>query len=138
MAIETETHTEDCKDRKPSAEKKTRSTAPIKPSKTAVIADLDKIASIPHCELWTKNVNFDHEKFDVKSHVLLFVHGQPRKYCFNTYNGTLGKRSTDLPLEDFATNTLPSGAKTKPWYSIQDLNKVREKLTKDGYVRHGG
>ena len=138
MTIEVEPHTDDCKDKKPSAEKRSRPTQVVKPSKTATLADLDKIAAIQHCELWTKNVQFDHEKFDVKSHVLLYIHGQPRKFCFNTYNGTLGKRSTDLPLTEFASNTLPVGAKTKPWYSITDLNKVRDKLIKDGYTRHGG
>lgn len=137
MTTEAQSQPQERRDKKPTAEKK-RPTAIVRPSKAIIVVDLHKIAATQHCELWTKNVSFDHEKYDVKSHVLLYVNGQPRKYCFNTYNGTLGKKSSELPIGDFINNTLPIDAKTKPWYMVQDLDKMREKLTKDGYTKHQG
>lgn len=122
----------DKKERKPTPDKKVK---PAMSAKARPALDVSSIANMQHCELYVKNVNFDHEKFDVKSYVLLFVATTPRKYCFNTYNGELGKKSAGLPIAEFITNTLPTGSKSKPWYAIQDLEKMREKLVRDGYIR---
>lgn len=130
--------TNDKKERKPTADKKVKPA--MRAAKSPITVDINAVASTPHCELYVKNVNFDHEKFDVKSYVLLFVATTPRKFCFNTYNGDLGKKASSLPIQDFVNNTLPTGSKAKPWYAVQDLDKMREKLLRDGYakVNQGG
>lgn len=124
------------KEKKPSPEKKVKPA--IEPKVRHNTVDIDAVAKVHNCELYVKNVNFDHEKFDVKSYVLIYVHQAPRKYCFNTYNGLLGKKSEGIKLDDFINNQLPQGSKQKPWYAVQDLDKMRDKLLRDGYVRHGG
>jgi hypothetical protein len=122
----------DKKERKPTPDKKVK---PAMAARDRVTIDITTIASTPQCELYVKNVNFDHEKFDVKSYVLLFVATTPRKFCFNTYNGELGKKASSLPISEFISNTLPPNSKSKPWYAVQDLEKMREKLAREGYVR---
>lgn len=99
--------------------------------------DLSAIAKMEHCELWTKrNLRFDHPKTDVKAHVLVYTGTNARKFCFNTYNGTLGKKSTELPLDAFVHNRqVKGGKKDTPWFPVDDLNKLRQKLEKDGYER---
>jgi len=123
------------REKRPNPDKKAKPVSENK-SKSIVTVDVAEIASIEYCELWYKNVSFDHEKFDVKSYVLLYVNQTPRKFCFNTYNGNLGKKSGPLPIAEFTQNVLPPGSKQKPWYIIQDLDKMRDKLTKDGYIKH--
>jgi hypothetical protein len=90
--------------------------------------------SCPHCELWTKkNVKFDHERIDVQAHVLLYTGEKPRKLCFNTYNGTLGKKATELPIESFIGNS--KSKKDASWFPVEDVEKARAKLEKAGYSR---
>jgi hypothetical protein len=83
-------------------------------------------------ELWSKQTQFDHEKIDVKAHVLLFTGEEPRKLCFNTYNGTLGKKGGSLPLDAFLSNSCGD---TKQWHSVKDLEKARVTLQKSGYEK---
>jgi len=106
--------------------------------KEPVTVDLNAIAAMDNCELWTKsNVSFDHERITVKSHTLLYVGENPRKFCFNTYNGTLGKESNNLPITEFVQDTVVAGAKKeKPWYSVKDVEKARAKFLRDGYELH--
>ena len=108
------------------------SKVPSMPSKPTVI-DLYKLSKIEKCELWTKkNVSFDHERIDVRSHILIYNDEEnPRKYCFNTYNGTLGKKAKKLHIEEFIADE-PIDSK-KHWFSIGDMAKTKEKLAKDGY-----
>lgn len=98
--------------------------------------DLAIIAKLPKCELWTKkNVRFDHVNIDVQAHTLLYIGTEPRKLCFNTYNGTLGKRpGMVLCTDEFIEGTAPKDKKT-PWFPVANLEKVRAKLIKDGYTR---
>lgn len=97
--------------------------------------NLTDIAKLPNCELWTKNgVKFNNERIDVRSHTLIFSGDNPRKLCFNTYNGFLGKNKDVLPVVEFI-NDEPHGGK-KPWYYVDDLAKTRKKLEKDGYEIH--
>lgn len=105
-----------------------------KETREAVVIDLNALASLPNCKLYTKkNVKFDHERIDVKAHVLVFNDGQSsRKMCFNTYNGTLGKKLVDLPTQDFI-----DGKESSRFFAINDMNKAMEKLRKDGYEEHG-
>lgn len=106
-----------------------------KPPREPITVDLNAMAKLPHCELYTKsNVKFDHHSIDVKAHVLLCVGTNPRKLCFNTYNGTLGKKATELPIDAFVKGeTVKTGKKDTPWFPVPDLDKARTKLQKDGY-----
>jgi hypothetical protein len=112
---------------KPSPEKK-----PKAATRDIIAVDLDAIRKLKGCELWTKKVRFDHEKIDVQAHVLLSTDNNPRKLCFNTYDGTLGKKSEPLPIEEFCQDK--SGDK-KAWFPITDLEQTRNKLTKSGYEK---
>jgi len=117
----------DTKD-KPKPEKK-------KVAKEPVLVDFKALESLDGCELWTKkNVKFDHPEVDVRAHVLLFTGESPRKYCFNTYNGALGKKSTAIHTDEFIADKPIKGAKKdRPWFAVKDLDKERERLTKNGY-----
>ena len=108
-----------------------------KPAREPITPDLDAIAALPKCELWVKRgVKFDHPSIDVQSHTILYTGDNPRKYCFNTYNGTLGKRAEPLPIDEFVQNKAITNAKGHcPWYEVKDLDKIRAKLEKDGYER---
>lgn len=117
---------------KPKSDKKTSKPAAREP----VRVDFDALKGLDNCELWTKkNVKFDHVDVDVQAHALLYVEGdQPRKLCFNTYDGVLGKKSPPLPIDEFVADTEVKNAKrAKPWFPIKDLVKARTKLGKDGY-----
>ena len=70
---------------------------------------------------------------DVKAHVLLIVDDNPRKLCFNTYNGTLGKRGNSLPVTAFQNDEMPEGKRL--WFHVKNADKQRQKLLKDGYER---
>lgn len=129
-------------DSKPSKDKeKTPSSKPTaKPEKAEPVkVDFEQLKSLDNCELWTKShVKFDHAEVDVKAHVLLYNGDEPRKLCFNTYDGALGKKSPPLPIDEFlADGTVTSGKRQKPWYSIKNLDKTKEKLAKDGYEQVG-
>lgn len=108
--------------------------------KEVAAVDLASLAKTPSCELWTKGgVKFDHERIDLKAHVLICVENPARKLCFNTYNGALGKKANSLPIEAFLANKPVSGAKkTTPWFPVEDLEKQRAKLTKEGYEMKAG
>jgi hypothetical protein len=125
--------------------KKTKSTKPKaekKMSKPATGQEPTKInlfemAKSSNLELWTKrSVKFDHVEVDVQAHALLFIGDNPRKLCFNTYDGTLGKKTKSLPVEQFIkdeeviTDKKPAH---KPWFPIKDLEKARVQLKKNGY-----
>jgi hypothetical protein len=97
--------------------------------------DVASLASLPDCELWAKrNLRFDDERTSVSAHALLCVSGKPRKLCFNTYNGMLGKRGGELPVQEFLADSKPVGRKGAVWYYI-DAQKARQKLIKDGYEK---
>lgn len=119
---------------KPKAEKPAKEPKAVK---EAIKVDLPALVKLKHCELWTKkNVKFDHERIDVQAHVLLFTGDNPRKLCFNTYNSTLGKKATSLPIEEFIANEPVKGAgqkKDTPWFTVTDLEKARQQLQKGGY-----
>lgn len=114
---------------------KTEKVKAEKPTREPVLVDFDSLKGLPNCELWTKgNVKFDHVAIDVQSHALLYTGDNPRKLCFNTYNGCLGKKSAPLPTEQFVNDSEVADAKkAKPWFVIADLDKARNSLTKNGY-----
>ena len=140
MAETTEKKT--AKKQNPEKEKVPKTEKTPKVSKQQIAIDLNALAKKENCELWTrKSVKFDHERINVKAHTLIFT-GKgsttlPRKFCFNTYNDTLGKRSEPLPIEEFLQDNPVKGMKKeKPWYDIADLEKARAKLIKEGYEKH--
>ena len=95
--------------------------------------NLEELAKLPNCELYSlKNVKFDHARVEVNAHTLLFTGENPRKLCFNTYNGNLGKKSAELPIADFLADKQDDN---KRWYPIKDIVKTREQLEKAGYER---
>jgi hypothetical protein len=107
---------------------KTNRTVAVEPVRVD-LKDLQKYG-----ELYTKKgVRFDHHEIDVQSHVLLFVGENPRKLCFNTYDGCLGKKNKGLPLEDFKNNEQQSGKRL--WFDVKDVAKQQEALRKKGYSR---
>jgi len=105
-----------------------------KPNKSATVQPVRiNFEDLQKCgELYTKKgVRFDHHEIDVQSHVLLFTGENPRKLCFNTYDGCLGKKNKGLPLEDFKNNEQQSGKRL--WFDVKDVEKQQEALRKKGY-----
>ena len=107
--------------------------------------DLAKVAEYGD-ELWTNpNLKFSDPKTDAKAHALLSVttEGVVRKLCFNTYNGTLGKRKGDpvelLHLQDFKDGKeLPKDNGVMIYILKGTLEQARAKLRKSGYAKAGG
>lgn len=118
----------------PAMDKKISKPEQQKPAKI----DLNALAALPNCELWTrKYVKFDHPSMNVQCHTLLFTGDSPRKFCFNSYNGTVGKKAISLPFDEFIKDIPVQGSKKeRPWYPVPDLEKARAKLTKDNYEKH--
>lgn len=116
----------------PKAEKLPR-VAKAKPVPT--VLDLNALAATANCEVWTKGqIKFDHATTDVKAHVLVFTGENPRKFSFNTYNGSLGQKADALPVDEFLANK--SSKEKAPWFPVDDLEKLRTALTKKGYSKH--
>lgn len=102
---------------------------------------LKSLAEQPGCTLWTKNgVKFDHANVDVKSHALIIDGDSPRKYCFNTYDGSLGKKAKDLMVTEFVADKFDAseGSNSKPpWHYIKgSFEKHLEELAKKGYTKN--
>lgn len=99
--------------------------------------DLGKLKELKKCQLWSKATKFNHESLSTESHVLVFVDKEkPRKLCFNTYGGTLGKGRSSLPVNEFIKDQDVEGGKSpRPWHYIQNLDKELEKLAKKGYEK---
>lgn len=102
---------------------------------------LKSLANQPGCDLWTKNgVKFDHANVDVKSHALIIGGSNPRKYCFNTYDGSLGKKAKDLMVAEFLENKFEVSEESDskpPWHYIKgNFEKHLEDLTKKGYTKN--
>jgi hypothetical protein len=92
-------------------------------------------------ELWTKQqLKFSDPRTDVQSHTLL-ADNPPRKLCFNTYNGALGKKKPNAEddftsqLQAFKDNVAvtPSGIAI---YTLKGtLDDARKRLEKAGYTK---
>ena len=99
------------------------------------VVDLEEIKK-HGVELWTKpQLHFDHAKMDVRAHVLL-ADDPIRKLCFNTYDGTLGKKKVlkDLHLAEFQASTPVQGKKL--WHEPKGtLDDARQHLEKKGYTK---
>lgn len=133
MADATTTEKKETKDVKGAKDTKT-SSAEKKTEKTVrepVKVDFDKLQKNSAFELWSKAVRFDHEKVNAQAHVLLITGKNPRKLCFNTYDGALGRKANSLPVSEFVKDSEVDGK--KPWYAVKDVEKAKAKLTKAGY-----
>jgi uncharacterized Zn finger protein (UPF0148 family) len=88
-------------------------------------------------ELWTKTgVDFDYVQYEVKAHVLIIDDGvNSRKMCFNSYNGTWGKKSKDEDLALFISDQRAPGSKTIGYYIKVGVENERRKLERSGYVK---
>lgn len=86
-------------------------------------------------ELWSKSgIRFDYPEFAVLAHALLVtVKGVTRKYCFNSYNGTWGKKSKQKEIEAFINNQ-PHNGKSVGFLVKGDVAKERKKLAKAHYT----
>ena len=106
-----------------------------KENKEPVKVDIAEISKLDNCELWEKKVvNFNHHKISVVSYALIYKGDPQRKLCFNTYDGTLGKKSTEpLPIDAFLTNQ--TGQTKLTWHQVKDITKERAALQKKGYER---
>lgn len=100
----------------------------------AVEKDLVKQILEMGFEVWMKsNVPFTDPNITLNAYVI--VGDDPgRKLCFNTYNGSLGKKKTveALELEGFGKGP------TQQSYAVADTAKERDKLAKKGYHKVTG
>ncbi len=115
---------------------KTKTPRTPKAVQEPIKVDLDELAGLPDCELWSKSVKFDHPGVDVLAHVLLHVPGE-RKLCFNSYNSTLGKKSKPLPTDELLSGESETPAKNI--FKVKDLAAERAKLVNNNYEQrtHG-
>ena len=107
---------------------------------TTAVVDFTVVAKYG-VELWTKRqLKFSDPRTDVQSHVLL-IDNPPRKLCFNTYNGALGKKKSNTEstflaqlqsFKDGATVT-PAGISVYPLKGT--LDDARKRLEKTGYTK---
>jgi hypothetical protein len=97
--------------------------------KTSLKMDVQKLLSLEHCELWWRTMVFDHPEVDAKTYMLIYSHDSVvRKLCFNTYNGMLGKKAKELPIEGFLAGTGTG------WY-LTTAEKVQKELENGKYIR---
>lgn len=93
--------------------------------------DIQGLKDRANCVVYTKkNIRFDHERIDVQAHVLLCLDDNPRKMCFNTYNGQLGKDKKSPDFDGFCAN-----AASKTFYKVACVDKEIKKLVKQGYEK---
>jgi hypothetical protein len=118
----------------------TQETENMSKTDTTTMVDFTVVAQYG-VELWTKQqLKFSDPRTDVQSHVLL-ADNPPRKLCFNTYNGALGKKKSNTEdnfvaqLQAFKDNTtvVPAGTSVYPLKGV--LDDARKKLEKAGYTK---
>lgn len=110
------------KPKEPKPAKPEQPTTEKKPkvAKVAKPADMNAIAQLG--DLYTKGgLPFDCPQVALEAHALLVG---DRKHCFNTYNGSFGKKSTN----SYDTFTDPEAG-----FAIKDQAKERADLIKNGY-----
>lgn len=129
-----EATTADKKEKSAKKEKQPTAVKKEKPTREPIVVNFDELKGKKGFELWTKrSVQFDHERIDVQAHVLLITGDNARKFCFNTYDGTLGKKGKPIPVDAFLKDGEVEGSDKKPWYAVKDVEKAKARLIKDGY-----
>lgn len=102
-------------------------------SRGSMKIDFDELKRVG--ELWTKaGVKFDYVDYVVDSHAVLIFGQKPRKFFFNSYNGTWGKKSGDDKLQAFIDN-VPRVGKSDWHQSTKAPEQERKKLERQGYIR---
>ncbi len=98
------------------------------PAQTEI--DFKTLVSIEGIKLYTKrNVTFDHPKVNVQAHVIICtLTDPPRKLCFNSYNGTLGKKQAELPIKE-----LMNGGESSKFFEVKNLEATEKQLLRNGY-----
>lgn len=109
-----------------------------KPAKTVIDPprlEVDALREFCHAIYRKDNVKFDHPNVDVKAFVLLQI--EPlRKISFNTYNGVLGKRQKNSPVEVLKLEAFRDYNSESPVGRpcSETLEQIVSKLIKDGYT----
>ncbi len=97
------------------------------------VFNLEEVKKYPALRVWSKLNKFNHPNIDSRSIIILHSSDKPRKLQFNTYNGSLGKKSPPLPLEAFDKNEAPQGK--CPWSIIASVDAEENRLKESGYER---
>lgn len=97
------------------------------------VFSLEEVKKYPEFRVWGKLNKFNHPNIDSRSVIILHSSDKPRKLQFNTYNGSLGKKSPPLPLEAFDRNEVPQGK--CPWSIIASVDAEENRLKESGYER---
>ncbi len=86
-------------------------------------------------EVWVKDGAKFNATIELKTVQLVILGDNPRKTCFNLYDGKLSKggKAADLRLDDFANGTVENDKKPF-WYKI-DPEKYAKQLTAKQYVK---
>jgi len=96
------------------------------PAQATAQVNLDEIKAMG--ELWVKRLKFDYSHIDARGYALLIeIDGTLYKHCFNTYNGTMGKKASD--------NDLSKLRSTNGAYKVADAQKARDQLAAKGYTK---
>lgn len=98
------------------------------------VFSLDEVKKYPNMRVWSKLNKFNHPNIDSRSVIILHDSDKPRKLQFNTYNGSLGKKSPPLPLEAFDKNEAPATGKC-PWSILASTDAEENRLKEAGYER---
>jgi hypothetical protein len=123
----------------PKVKAKTKPKAKPKTKSAPVQVNFEKLKEYGH--LYTKKqikFGFENAKTDVQAHSIL-AEGPLRKLSFNTYNGSLGKKSKDpaaeLNLEAFKNFEEGQKLKQVSVYKHNDLSKEIKDLEDKGYEK---
>lgn len=85
-------------------------------------------------EIWTRGGEFDYVAYTLRCHVVVVAGKSPRKFCFNSYNMTWGKKSRANELAAFLENKQHDG-KVVGNQIKNTIEQVRKKLEKEGYIK---
>jgi hypothetical protein len=102
-----------------------------------VTIDFDAIKKVG--QLWTRTgTKFDHPEIEVKTHTILIPPAGKRpgrKLCFNSYDGTWGKRPMPFDADRFASTGTDTTGKTIGYLLKRTIEQEMAKLRKDGYTQ---
>lgn len=105
-----------------------------KVAKEAKVEKLDLSDLKKQGELWSKQAKFDHVQVEAKAYTFIVQAGTAfRKFCFNTYNGALGKKAQPINVKFIQQGKDGNGKVVG--YAVDDVAKERERLKKNGFHR---
>lgn len=118
------------------AKKSKSANKPQRRTKTPIAIDFDRMKSVGI--IYTKpGVEFDYPGFEVKAHVFVIEDGEySRKLCFNSYNGTWGKKDKGDELRVFIDEkSVAHNGKKFGYFITSTMEQERKKLEKGGYTK---